>query len=191
MTSPASALQGCGCLLCCKEKIGNSNRKSHQQYIDELKLINPNIAPIEEYKDALTPILHKCLVCGKEWYVTPANALWGYGCPQCNESHGERQVRLWLEKNNISYEFQMKFEDCKDINPLPFDFYLPNYNIAIEYDGKQHFEPIEYFGGIISFERTVKHDNIKNEYCKNNGILLLRIPYFKNVEEELNNFLFI
>lgn len=47
------------------------------------------------------------------------------------------------------------------------------------------------YGGVKAFERTIKHDKMKDEYCKNNGISLLRIPYFKNVEEELNNFLFI
>ena len=76
-------------------------------------------------------------------------------------------------------------------NQLPFDFYLPKYNSCIEFDGIQHYEPVEHFGGQESYDYTVKHDKIKNEYCKNNGILLLRIPYYKNVEEELNNFLFI
>ena len=100
---------------------------------------------------------------------------------------------MWLDKNNIFYEPQMRFDDCCDIKTLPFDFYIPSLKIAIEYDGKQHFEPIEYFGGKESFEILQKHDAIKNEYCKNNGISLLRIPYYKynNIEEELNNFLFI
>lgn len=114
-------------------------------------------------------------------------------CPQCNESKGEKKIRLWLEKNNIPYKKQEKFDNCRDIKPLPFDFYLPTFNIAIEYDGRQHFEPIEFFGGQEYFESVKMHDGLKNEYCKNNGIPLLRIPYFKfdNIEEELNNFLFI
>lgn len=78
-----------------------------------------------------------------------------------------------------------------DIRPLPFDFYLPEYNICIEYDGEQHNRSVKHFGGDKAFYTRIKHDNIKNEYCKNNGISLLRIPYFKNIEEELNNFLFI
>lgn len=61
----------------------------------------------------------------------------------------------------------------------------------MEYDDRQHFEPIEHFGGVEAFNRTVKHDKMKNKYCVDNGISLLRIPYYKNVEEELNNFLFI
>ena len=75
--------------------------------------------------------------------------------------------------------------------PIKRCIYLPNNFICIEYDGGQHTKPIEHFGGAKVFERTIKHDKMKDEYCKNNGISLLRIPYFKNVEEELNNFLFI
>lgn len=189
--SPSSILQGCGCLECGIEKLSVSNTKSHEQYVEELKKINPNIVVIENYIRSNIPILHKCLIDGNEWYAAPSNILFGNGCPQCNESKGERQIRLWLEDKHIVYEKQKKFEDCRDIKPLPFDFYLLRYNLCIEFDGKQHYEPIEYFGGQKNFELQQKHDIIKDEYCKNNGISLLRIPYFKNVEEELNNFLFI
>ena len=189
ITSPSATLQGCGCPECRSEKISEKSLKTHEQYIEELKITNPSMVVLEQYINANTPILHKCLKDENEWYISPSNALIGYGCPRCHESKGERQIRLWLDKHNISYEFQKKFEVCRDSNLLPFDFYLPNYNMCIEYDGKQHFEPIEHFGGQEAFEITAKHDNIKNDYCKNNGISLLRIPYFKNVEEELNNFL--
>lgn len=70
-------------------------------------------------------------------------------------------------------------------------FYLTDYNLAIEYQGEQHYRPIDYFGGKEKFEVQQKRDNIKRDYCKNNNINLLEIPYYKNVEEELNNFLFI
>lgn len=188
---PSSILRGCGCSKCGSEKIRNKLIKTHEQYVSELEIANPNIVVIDKYVGTNTPILHKCLLDNNEWYASPANILYGYGCPKCNESSGERQIRQWLEKRNIVYVFQKTFDNCRDIRLLPFDFYLPDFNTIIEYDHKQHYEPIEHFGGKESFERTVKHDNIKNEYCKNNGISLLRIPYFKNVEEELNNFLFI
>ena len=252
-TSPRSILNGSGCYKCGINKLKEQKTKTNEDYLAELKYINPNIIAIEEYKDSNTSILHRCLIDGYEWFLKPGNALSGRGCPKCggnlkktsseyekelstvnpdikvidsylganipilhqclidnykwkarpvdilrgrccpkcSESKGERQVRLWLEKHDISYEKQYKFEDCRDNKPLPFDFYLPTYNRAIEYDGKQHFEPIEFFGGQESFEICQKHDKIKNEYCKNNGISLLRIPYYKNTEEELNNFLFI
>lgn len=184
-------MQGCGCPECGKEKIRKQLIKTHDQYINELKDVNPNMTVIETYKGANTSILHKCLIDGNEWYSTPKNILSGNGCPQCNESKGERKIRLWLDNHNIVYEAQKSFNDCRDIRPLPFDFYLLNKRTAIEFDGEQHFKPIEHFGGVKAYELRIKHDNIKNEYCKNNGISLLRIPYFKNVEEELNNFLFI
>lgn len=187
---PNSMLQGHGCKYCRSERISKNERKSHEQYEKELKEVNPNIVVLETYTYALTPILHKCLIDGYEWCATPANILSGTGCPKCQISKGEKQICKWLDNHSIIYEQQKRFVDCRDILPLPFDFYLPYKNMAIEFDGKQHFESFEYFGGQEGFEIRQKHDNIKNEYCKNNGIPLLRIPYDKNIEEELNNFLF-
>lgn len=79
---------------------------------------------------------------------------------------------------------QKTFKDCQYRNPLPFDFYLEEYNLCIEYDGEQHFEP--RFGE-EEFEKTVVRDKIKTEFCNKNGITLLRIPYweFKNIEKIL------
>lgn len=188
---PSSIIQGCGCLECGKEKLRNSLIKSHQCYVEELKEVNPNVIVLEEYKGSYTPILHRCLIDGNEWYTTPTSILTGNGCPQCHESKGEKEIRRLLDKYGIAYESQYKFDDCKDTRILPFDFYLPDYNSCIEYQGKQHYEPIEYFGGQEKLEYIQKHDSIKNEYCKNKGITLLHIPYDKNIEEELNNFLFI
>lgn len=190
-TSPDNILHGHGCYLCGNKKNGDAKRKTHEQYVEELKIVNPNIVVVDSYISALTPILHKCLIDGNEWYVSPANTLFGYGCPRCNKSKGEKQIAKWLDSNNIYYEHQKAFDDCKDKRPLPFDFYIPDYNCCIEYDGEQHYRAIEYFGGEESFKLRIKHDNIKTEYCIKHGILLLRIPYFKNAEEELNNFSFI
>lgn len=189
--APSNALQGQGCYKCKSEKIRNKLSKTHEQYFGKLKKANQNIKPIEQYVGANIPILHKCLIDGYEWYATPANVLFGYCCPQCNESSGERKARQWLDAHNIKYIYQKVFKDCKNIRPLPFDFYLPEYNICIEYDGMQHFKPVEYFGGEDSFRRRVEHDNIKTDYCLNNNIQLLRISYLDNVEEKLNSFLFI
>lgn len=188
---PANALRGDGCEMCHWERIGISNGRTHEEYISKLKLVNPDIIVIGDYINSNTPILHKCLIDGHEWFAYPSNVLSGCGCPQCQESSGERQIRQWLENHDVEFAYQYTFKDCRDIKSLPFDFYLPNYNVCIEYDGGQHYKPVDKFGGVESFEKTIKHDNIKNNYCHENNILLLRIPYFKNVEEELNNFLFI
>lgn len=189
--TPDNILHGHGCVECGKEKIGDKNRKTHEEYIEELKIVDSNITVLGNYIDSFTPILHKCLIDSHEWYAKPVNVLSGCGCPKCNESKGEKHIRKWLDNNNVKYISQKIFKDCRNEKPLPFDFYLPDYNTLIEYDGEQHYRAVEYFGGQNGFEKRIKCDKIKNDYCKNNGISLLRIPYFKNVEEELNNFLFI
>lgn len=189
--TPANALFGKGCPKCA----GNI-KKTHSEYVNEIAIINSNIEVVEEYINAYTPILHRCKIDGCEWRARPSDILGGKGCPQCKQSKGEKIVCLWLDSHNIKYIRQMPFDGCCDIKVLPFDFYLSELNICIEYDGIQHFEPVDFAGkgkewAESRFEYIQKHDEIKNEYCKNNNIQLLRIPYFKNIDEELNNFLFI
>ena len=115
-----------------------------------------------------------------------------FRCPECATKYkGEEAISIFLEKNNIPYSRQYKFEDCKIKRCLKFDFYLPTYNMCIEYDGIQHFEPTEHFGGEESFLKTQKRDQTKNNYCKENNITLIRIPYwdFKNIENILTQHL--
>lgn len=90
-----------------------------------------------------------------------------------------------MEYNNVKYIKQQRFKGCKDKNPLPFDFYLPELNICIEFDGIQHFEIIEKWGGGDGLKDRQMKDKIKNKYCKNNNIILLRIKYNENIEEKL------
>lgn len=97
------------------------------------------------------------------------------GCKKI--SYGETIIKQILIINHIVFEQQKTFENCINILPLYFDFYLPDYNTCIEYDGQQHFEPIELFGGLEYFKHQQENDNIKNLYCKTNHINLIRIPY--------------
>lgn len=117
------------------------------------------------------------------------------GCKYCLDkkkykySKGEKKIKDYLDANNYVHIDQYTSSDCRDKTYLPFDFYLPNKNIIIEYDGQHHFKPVT-FNGISNEEalknhKTIKyHDELKNEYCKNNGINLIRIPYweFKNID---------
>jgi len=105
------------------------------------------------------------------------NHIRGYGCPVCNISKGENAIKEYLDKNNIKYIWHYSFKDCRNKYPLWFDFYLTDLNICIEYDGIQHYEPIEYFGGIKTLENVKKNDKIKNKYCEKNGIHLIRFKY--------------
>ena len=81
----------------------------------------------------------------------------------------------------------MKYsEDCKLIKKLRFDFYLPEKDIFIEFDGEQHYKPIDRFGGQEGFNETLKRDNAKNEWCEENNKQLIRIKYGENVVDKLN-----
>lgn len=114
------------------------------------------------------------------------------GCPICNESKGEKKINNFLTKYKIKFNRQYKFENCKFYRCLPFDFYLPDYNCCIEFDGIQHYEIIKHFGNLESFIDRKIRDTVKNEYCKNNNIKLIRIPYWeiKNIDKILKQELF-
>lgn len=86
----------------------------------------------------------------------------------------------------IDFKEEYSFDDLKYKNKLRFDFYLPKENICIEFQGKQHYEPIDFFGGEKGFHERVKRDNLKREYCKNNDIKLIEVSYKeKNIEDFL------
>ena len=130
------------------------------------------------YINAHTKIEIICKKHGSFWQKS-WHHISGRGCPICNSSKGEIEVKRILDKKSIKYIQQKKFDECMKIKPLSFDFYLPENNICIEYDGRQHFEPIKMFGGNKAFKIRTENDKIKNQYCYDNGIKLIRIPYWE------------
>jgi very-short-patch-repair endonuclease len=113
----------------------------------------------------------------------------GQGCKLCkSNSKGEEYVKMHLEEMNIKYIQQHGFDTCKYINRLNFDFYLPNHNTCIEFDGIQHFKEIKDFGGKKGFDDGRKRDECKNKWCIENNIKLIRIKYDKidNIKEILS-----
>jgi hypothetical protein len=116
------------------------------------------------------------------------------GCPSCKRSKGEEKIAFWLDVNNIEYNPQHPFDDCIHKNKLPFDFYLPEFNVLLEYNGEHHYKYLEYFHKTKEeFDEQQKRDQIKREYCKQNNIKLIEIPYwdFKNIEKILDKELLI
>ena len=109
----------------------------------------------------------------------------GKGCPICCESNGEMEISRFLEEYNIKYTREYCFNDCKYIRSLYFDFYLLDNNICIEFDGQQHFKPMKIFGGDKAFKENNIRDEIKNKYCVNNNIKLIRIKYNENSRNKL------
>lgn len=102
-----------------------------------------------------------------------------------HSSYSESLICILLNQWSLSYKQEYKFDGCKDKRNLPFDFFLPDYNVCIEYDGEQHYYPIY---GDKSFELTHKHDFIKNKFCNDNNITLIRIPYWEY--NNMSNYLF-
>jgi len=193
-TDASNLISGKGCPKCGIKKRISAITKPHNKFVEELKNINCDVEVVGEYISSFTPIKCKCLIDGYIWEATPVNLLRGTGCPVCSNSHGEKAISYVLDNMSIEYIPQYKFDDCKNIRSLPFDFYMPRFNICIEYDGQQHFRPVN-FGGCTdeqankSFESTKLNDSIKNQYCKDHNIRLVRISYFDydNIEKIIQN----
>lgn len=174
-----------GCYYCAG--YGRTHESLQREFDDLGKKIT--IIDFKQYSD----IYVKCDICGNEWNTSGINILSGHGCPRCTKSNYEKTIEAILELNNIEYVGQYKFDDCRDKIPLPFDFYLPTYNTLIEVDGQHHYYPVNFNGmsddeAFESFQTTIAHDKIKNQYCLTNGIPLVRIPFFiiddKNINTE-------
>lgn len=135
---------------------------------------------LEDYKNTDIPILIESKKCHHRFKVRPADILSNpFYCPICNSSTGEKRILFWLEKNNIEYHRQYPI-----INNYKIDFYLPKYNLFIEYNGIQHYKPVEYFGGKNKFIQQQKRDQKVKIYCQKNNISLLEISYkqFNDIE---------
>jgi hypothetical protein len=98
-------------------------------------------------------------------------------------SYGEKKIYDYLKLNNIEFDYNKSILGCKNENNLRFDFYIPEKNICIEFDGIQHFKSIDFFGGDVEYEKTKMRDEIKNIFCKLEGIKLIRLPYFLTDDE--------
>lgn len=113
----------------------------------------------------------------------------GHGCPRCKSSTGENLIRILLENKEIDFEEQKVFEGLRDKRPLFVDFYINKINTVIEYNGIQHYEAFDFFGGEKSFKNGVKKDKIKMNYCNKNGINFEVIRYDEDVQTRMNEIL--
>jgi hypothetical protein len=167
-------LSGKGCYLCGIEKLSNSSFLTIEEYQKKVELKNPDITVLE-YKGQRSDAYFECKLCGHKWHGSAAGMIMhGTSCPNCCHYYiGEKAIKDLLEKWGYKYITQYRFKDCKDQRSLPFDFYLPEFNTCIEYDGIYHFE-----NRFNSLETVKKHDEIKTNYCKNNKIKLIRINCF-------------
>ena len=194
-TKPVDGLiygKASGLCASCGAKIRGRKQSLTREYVaNKVKEAGAELLS-ETYETAITPLRFKC-PCGRE-FVTTWNSFYSANktrCNQCsgNESKGELEVRRWLEEHGIIYEAEKRFSDCRsNYRAYPFDFYLPEQRICIEFDGEHHFRPVAFGRTEDEFELVKARDADKDAYCKKNGIRIVRIPYWekKNIDEILN-----
>lgn len=184
--TPTNFLNGHRCPSCALKKTSLRKTKTHDFFISEIKsIVSDEYEVLSPYKGDKTKILFFHSKCTNSFLMTPHNFLAGQRCPKCNISKGEAKIRRFLK--GISFKEQFRIKECRLKRPLPFDFcVMENQQLKclIEYDGEQHFTPRSKFGGEKALKETQKRDAIKNQYCKDNNIPLIRIPYWEydNIE---------
>lgn len=183
--TPDSLLRGKGCRKCSFKKIHDAHCFTQEEFERRMSKSNPSVKIIGRYYNRDTEILCECKKCGRRWNTKPVCVLnMGHGCPKCRMSRGEKMLKLILDEYGINYDTQHTFDDCVYEAKLKFDAFDLDNRVAYEYQGQQHYYPVN-FGGCSDedaqrdFEVDQIRDNIKREYCKEHNIPLIEIPYWE------------
>lgn len=172
-TKPYYLLGGHGCVKC-----GWSKKYTVDEYVQKCNEQHREIDhTLTVYNGVENKIIATCKTHGN-FEQKAGSYLIGKGCPYCyvsnSESRGEKTIRYFLMDNNILFKQEYRYMKFR------FDFYLPKYNIFIEFNGKQHYEPIDFFGGIKTFDRQVARDIEKDKIFEiNKHMHLLKISYLE------------
>lgn len=171
--TPSVHLQNHGCPICKNEKLSVIHFDNLEIFLEKANKVHGSKYKYSEveYKDSQAKVCIICPIHGKFW-VTPNSFLSGSGCPYCHESHLERDIAKLLTDNEVEFERQKKFEW---LGKQSLDFYLSKYKIAIECQGKQHFEERQFFGGIEGLKVIQERDNKKSNLLKERNIPLYYI----------------
>ena len=172
LITPNHLLSGRGCSKC-----SCNYHYTNEEVIEEFRKIHGNkyIYNNSDYCRAHDNIIVTCPIHGN-FEISPSNHLKGQGCPKCNNSKLESEIRLMLDEQGIRYNYRER--KIPWLEGLELDFYLLENNAAIECQGIQHFEPVEIFGGEEKFKYRIENDNRKRKLCEENGVKLL---YYSNL----------
>lgn len=182
---PNAFLNGRRCPYC-----GVNAKKTNEQFHQEIyDIVGDEYTFLDNYVNKRIKLRVKHNKCGNTYGVTPSNFLQGSRCPYCSNSNGEDIINKILKSLGIKYEYQKTFDGLRDTQPLSYDFYIPSQNILIEYQGIQHYQPIDYFGGKSKFKVQQKHDKMKSEYAKNNHYNSITIPYTEDTLTKIKKYL--
>lgn len=176
-------LQGKGCAKCRDKKLSLARRDTFENFVLKANIVHNNL--YEYYKSDFTNHHDKVkILCKKhgDFEQSINSHLKGRGCPSCNSSKGEIMISNWLKINypNLEYIEQYRADWLKG---LIYDFYIPTLNLAIEYNGIQHYKAVEFFGGEEYFDYCVNNDNLKEKYSNENKTTLVIIKYNNEKED--------
>lgn len=182
---PNNFLQGYRCPYCAglAKKTNNDFKKV------VFNLVGTEYTFLEPYINNSTKIKVKHNTCGHTYKVRPNDFLNGRRCPYCNSPKGETIISKILKSLGIKYEYQKAFDDLKDMRSLSYDFYISSQSILIEYQGIQHYEPVDIFGGDNQFKIQQKHDKMKADYARNHSYNLIAVPYTEDTFSEIKKYL--
>ena len=193
LQTPSSHMRGNGCEKCGRDIANIKKTFTTEEVLLKIKQIYGDKFTYNNFvyngcfkKSTLTCKLHG------DFKATGDLILRGTSCPTCKRSFGELQVAKWLDENNIEYIEQFSDDSLRFKGKLKFDFMLPKFKIIIEYDGLQHFKPVDFFNGEGGYKETVIKDIIKNEWAKVNGYKVLRISHInkKYIGKILKNYIY-
>jgi formylmethanofuran dehydrogenase subunit E/very-short-patch-repair endonuclease len=194
LQQPQSHLSGNGCPKCAR--LNHSAFMSHttDKFIEKARKIhidnNGNYLydySKVDYNGSNHTVIIICKKCKKEFLQSPKHHLNGSGCSNCYKSRAEKFIETQLILKNINFDTQKRFSDCKNKIALPFDFYLSDYNICIEFDGTHHYEIKRTHGGFDRLIQQRENDKIKTKYCNDNNITLYRIKYTDNLKDSIQD----
>ena len=183
--APSTFLSGYRCPYCAGLAKKTDKEFKHEVYT----LVGNEYVFLDTYVNSYTKLKVKHDVCGNIYEVKPNSFLSGKRCPFCNSPKGETIINKILDKLGINYEYQKTFPDLKDGRLLSYDFYIPDQNILIEYQGIQHYQPVDIFGGETTFKKQQKHDQMKLDYAKEHGYNLIAVPYTADTLPKIKKYL--
>lgn len=165
--------------------INSRKRLTTPEFIEKARKIHGDKYDYSKVKyiDSNTKVTIICPIHG-EFEQRPANHISGQGCPKCElKSQTKLYNRLKSDFPDLNILFEINDKSLSWLDGQRLDIYIPELNVAIEYDGQQHYTPIDFFGGVLEFQKIVQLDKLKDKKCLDNGCILFRIKYNYTEEE--------
>lgn len=189
--TPSHFLEGTRCPYCSAKASGKARRKTSVEFKQEVSsLVDNDYTFLDTYVNNDTKIKVKHNRCGHVYKVRPTDFLsHRTRCPYCNMPKEEKVIAKILDTFNINYEIQKTFDDLVDKTNLSYDFYIPDQSILIEYQGIQHYQPVDVFGGNNRFAIQQKHDRMKADYAKTHNYKLIAVPYTEDTFSKIKKYL--